>query len=152
MDPLGILKLEHKSIQKLLSELDEMTYSLSVNVRDLSFSFKEILRLLEEHEEKEALMFEALAEGSVEMPLEKFNFEHGDLKEKIDLVLKALDDGDEEVIKNVLHSTCGELVDRIKAHVFAEESVFNTIDWERVDKSVLEKIELLQIIPSRKLL
>jgi len=44
------------------------------------------------------------------------------------------------------------LVDRIKAHILAEEGAMDKIRWDKVDKDTVEKIELLQIVPSRKLL
>ncbi len=151
-EPLEILRREHAIIQKHISELDEMTYSVSVNVRDFSFLFKEVLKFLEAHEEKEELMIEALAEAGVEIPVDNLKLKHGEIKEKSDAVLKALDGGNEEEIRSVLYGVCAELVDRIKAHVLAEEHVFDKIDWGKLDKKTLDRIKLLQIVPSRKLL
>lgn len=152
MDPLEILRREHQIIQKYISELDEMTYSVSVNVRDLSFLFKEVFRFLEDHEKKEDLLFEALAEGGYEIAIDQIKFEHGDIKEKRDIVLKALNRGEDEEIKSVLYSVCAELIDRIKAHILAEENLLEKIPWSKLDKITIEKIELLQIVPSRRLL
>jgi len=152
MNPLEILRKEHAIIQKHVSELDEMTYSVSVNVRDFSFLFREILRLLEMHEKKEELMFEVLSASGIEMPVENIKLDYGEFKEKCDAVLKALNRGKEEEIKSVLYGVCTELVDRIKAHVMAEEQIFDKINWSKIDKKTLEKIELLQILPSRRLL
>ncbi|MBS3077700.1 hemerythrin domain-containing protein [Candidatus Pacearchaeota archaeon] len=152
VDPIEIIKKEHQIIQKYISELDEMTYSVSVNVRDLSFMFKEVFRFLEQHEKKEELLFEALSDGGYEIAIEQVKFEHGDIKEKRDIVLKAINKGDEGEIKGVLHIECAELVDRIKAHILAEEGAMDKIRWDKVDKDTVEKIELLQIVPSRKLL
>lgn len=152
MDPLGVLRREHQAIQKRLSELDEMTYSMAVNVRDLSFSFREVLRLLEKHEEKEELLLEILSQEGISVSIESLNTRYGELKEKMDVVLEVLEGGDEREIKEILHGACGELIDRIKAHIYAEENVFSKINWSKVDKRTLDKIGLLQIIPSRKLL
>jgi hemerythrin-like domain-containing protein len=152
MDPFEILKKEHQVILKNISELDEMTYSVSVNVRDLSFLFKEVLRYLEQHEKKEELLFEALSEGGYIISIDQVKFEHGDLKEKKDTIMRALNSGDEEEIKDVLYSTCAELIDLIKAHILAEESALEKVPWDKLDKKTIEKIELLQIVPSRKLL
>jgi len=99
VDPIEIIKKEHQIIQKYISELDEMTYSVSVNVRDLSFMFKEVFRFLEQHEKKEELLFEALSDGGYEIAIEQVKFEHGDIKEKRDIVLKAINKGDEGEIK-----------------------------------------------------
>jgi hemerythrin-like domain-containing protein len=152
MDPLEILRREHSLIQKHISELDEMTYSVSVNVRDLSFLFKEVLKFLEQHENKEDLMFEVLSDVGIEIPVDNLKFGRGDLKEKSETVLKVLEKGDDEEIKSVLYGACAELVDRIKAHILAEENVLEKIPWGKLDKKTIEKIELLQIIPSRRLL
>lgn len=151
MDPLEILRREHTIIQKHISELDEMTYSVSVNVRDLSFLFKEVFRFLEQHERKEELLFEVLSEAGIEIPIENLNVGQGDLKEKADGVLKVLEKGEDEEVKSVLYGVCTELIDRIKAHIMAEEDVFEKISWDNLDKKTLEKIELLQIVPSRRL-
>ena len=152
MDPLEILRREHSLIQKYISDLDEMTYSVSVNVRDLSFLFKEVMRFLEQHENKEELLFEVLAEAGIEIPVDNLKVGHGGLKEKSDSVLEVLERGDEEEIKSVLYGACAELVDRIKAHLLAEENVLGKVPWNTLDKKTIEKIELLQIIPSRRLL
>lgn len=152
MDIFEILNREHSLIKRYLSELEEMTYSVSVNTRDFSSLFRRLCIFWDEHEEKEEKLFRLLAEEGFRAPVEEIKFSYGDLARIKESIMDAIDSGEESRIKAVLENQCGELIDILKAHILAEDSFLKRISWKDIRSDVREKIELLQIIPSDKIL
>jgi len=148
MNPIEILRREHEALRREINNIEEMTYSPSVNVRDFSFLFKELFKFWDMHEEKERKLFGVLNELGFDFKMDTIKFNDGDLIEYRTAVTDAINSGDESRIKELLHGICGELVDILKAHLMAQEMVFDKIDWNNLDKESLEKIELLQILPT----
>ena len=152
MDPFSILRHEHKIILEHVSDLEEMTYSVSVNLRDFSLLFRSLVNLWNRHEKKEELLFKVLSESGYNIPIEKLEFEHGELKNLRIIIMDAINDGGDEKIKEVLENICGNLIDLLKSHTLAEEIILENISWDKLKKETIDKIELLQIIDSEKLL
>ena len=152
MNPLEILLREHELVRKEVLELEEMTYSPSVNTRDFSELFRRLSRFWDMHEEKEENLIKVLSFEGYRVDFEKVYFEHGILSGHRKAILEAIDSGDEEIIKQVIKTTCGELIDVLRAHMMAEDMLFASISWEELDKETLQKILLLQIIPSEELI
>ncbi len=148
MNPFEILKREYTIIKKYISDLEEMTYSVSVNTRDFSFLFRNLCNFWDQHESKEEKVLRVLSEVGLGLSLEKIEFEHGELKRYRDSIIVAIESGDENKIKDVLKKECGEIVDMLRAHTIAAEILLGNISWDKLNKETIEKIELLQIIPS----
>jgi hemerythrin-like domain-containing protein len=152
MNPLEILMREHEIIRKELTELEEMTFSVSVNTRDFSFLFKKFFEIWDSHEWKEEKLLRVFSEEGVKIPVEQLSFEHGALREYKEMIMEAINSGDEEQIKTLLGGACGELIDLLKAHIMAEEDIFANIPFNELSKETIEKIELLQILPDDRIL
>ena len=148
MDIFDILKREYAVISRYISELEEMTYSVSVNTRDFSFLFRNLCRFWDQHEDKEEKLLRALSEAGFKIPLEKIEFEHGELRRHRDTVILAIESGDEDRIRRVLKKDCGEIIDMLRAHTIAAETLLADISPNDLSRETREKIELLQIIPS----
>src|SRR3989344_1447964 len=148
MNPLEILMREHELVRKEALELEEMTYSPSVNTRDFSELFRRLSRFWDMHEAKEEKLIKILNFEGYRVDFDKVYFEHGILSGHRKAIIEAINSGDEEIIKRVIKTTCGELIDVLRAHMMAEDMIFASVAWEEIGSETLQKIMLLQIIPS----
>ncbi len=139
-------------LQKDLFELEEMTYSPAVNVRDFSTSFKKIVEYWDKHEGMEEKILEVLGEEGYRADVDKIMFDKGELKETKKGVLEAIRLGEDEAVKKVIKEEIGTLIDLLKAHIFAVDDFFAGIAWDELREESLTKIRLLQIIPSDEVL
>ncbi|MEK6854718.1 MAG: hemerythrin domain-containing protein [Nanoarchaeota archaeon] len=152
MNPIVILKHEHKIIMNHIFLLDDMAFSVSVNETDFSSVFRALVEVWDQHEIKEELLFSVLAEEGYNVPVENIKFEHGELRKFKDIILEAINSGDEEKFKNMLKNVCGKMIDLLRAHTFAEEDILQNVSWEQLSEETLDKIKLLQILPHKDLL
>jgi hypothetical protein len=151
-NPLEILVRGNEILKKDMLELEEMTYSPAVNTRDFSTEFTRIVTFWNQHEIMEEKILEVLSLEGYKSDLEAIMFNKGNLKILRETVVSSIKSGDDERIKSVIKNELCRIIDLLRAHMLAVDTLFAGIDWEKIRKESLTKIQLLQIIPSDKVL
>lgn len=151
-NPLEIVSRGNEMLRQELINLDEMTYSAAVNTRDFSEEFRRIVELWDRHASTEERILDLLKKEGYKPNVENLNFYNGSLRELERRVSEALKLGDEDLIRSIIKNELCLTVDLLRAHMLAIDDFIASIDWQKLDEDVLNKIRLLQIIPSEKII
>lgn len=150
-NPLEILMRGNDILKKDMLELEETTYSPAVNTRDFALTFRRIVDYWNQHELLEEKILEVLSREGYSHDMEQILFNKGNLKILRATILKAIRSGDDDRIKSVINNELCRIIDVLRAHMLAVDIFFAGIDWDNLDSDALTRIQLLQVIPSDKI-
>ncbi|MEK6850425.1 MAG: hemerythrin domain-containing protein [Nanoarchaeota archaeon] len=115
------LMKEHEAIERELIELDTIIHSSVVNYPNLLHVLKRLKAILDPHEEKEELFFNALHKKGFTIPVKKITFEHGKLRRDLGMLLKVLHSGNDGEMHTVLFKYGKDLTENIRKHMADED-------------------------------
>lgn len=151
-NPLEILLKGNDILKKDMLELEEMTYSPAVNTRDFALTFRRICDYWNQHELMEEKILEVLSLEGYNHDMEQILFNKGNLKLLRGTIMNAIKSGNDEVMKSVIKNEVCRIIDLLRAHMLAVDTYFARVDWDELNKDSLTRIQLLQIIPSDRIL
>ena len=145
--PIEQIKDEHQEIERELLELDTIIESAlspekDVNYSNLVHELKKLISLWNLHERKESeVIFPALEKrNKFKIPVEKMTFQHSELREHRDKLVKALSQGEEKTLE-ALREDVPEIIRKLRQHIENEDSILYTLaDDETFSEEETEEI------------
>ena len=141
MEFVSFLKREHDHIKAMLLELEDYANELIDGVGNEAH-YVEIRSLLEklgeywdEHEVREERYFEELNKLGLNFPMVKMKIEHRQLRGHWKVIRAALDLKEDLELGVCLDTDGRMLIDKLRRHINAEESFFETLSVPGVNLS-----------------
>lgn len=119
-----ILLQEHEKLEQLLIELETIMSFEELNYPNLIHTLREIISVLDSHEDKEEIYFSRLLDKGFTIPVKKITFEHGILKRDREALINAINSGNEFLTKEKLKTNGADLIKIIRAHLKTEDWIF----------------------------
>jgi iron-sulfur cluster repair protein YtfE (RIC family) len=140
MNPIEELEKEHEEIERELKELETIEKSKRINYPNLIHVFKKLIKIWNEHEEKEDRLFPVLEKEEIKIPVEKMLFDHKELGKFKERIINAINSGDENSVKESLNRDGREIIKKLRKHIDDEESVLYLVTLENFDMRELERV------------
>lgn len=133
-DPIEKIKNEHEDIERELLELETVMEFSQINYSNLVHVLKKLTNLWEKHESKEEEFIFPLLErkNNFKMPVEKFGFEHKELKPHRESIVQAINSGNEEKVKIKLKEDGKEIIKKLREHIESEDEILYTLSSEEL--------------------
>lgn len=121
------IKQEHEQIERELLELEEIINQDEINFSNLSHVWVKLLKIWEEHEEKEETIFPELTKHGFRIQITTLHFEHVALRSHKNNIIKAFKSGNNEEIKKVLHTDMNIIIAQLRNHIEKEEMILYSV-------------------------
>jgi len=117
------LKREHEMIAQELTELEVSFSSESINYQNLVHTFRRVIAIWDEHEKKEEDFFKDLSKKAYGIPYHQVLFEHGILGRQKNLLIRAMNSGSHNKIKESMDTVGKKMIDSLRKHMEMEDEV-----------------------------
>ena len=141
MNPLEILKEEHRLIERELLELETIMEELDINYSNLVHVWKNLYDLWNSHEEKEEKVFPIMEKERIRIPVVNMFFEHKELRGHKQSINKAIMSGSNDEIKSSLETHGRIIIGKLRQHINAEDEILYTIAEEELTPEESKEIE-----------
>lgn len=139
MNPIKELKKEHEIIERELKEMETISENRRVNYPNLIHVFKKLIKIWNEHEEKEDKLFPILEKEEIKVPVEKMLFDHKELGKYKGKIVKSINSGNESRVKEALRNEGEEIITKLREHIKDEEKVLYSLTLKNFQIKELEK-------------
>jgi hemerythrin-like domain-containing protein len=139
MEIISELRQEHEQFEREFLELEEIIGSEEINYSNLVHVLKKVYLLWDSHEKKEERVFEVLAILEIEVPFERFSFEHKKLKPHKDKLNSSIMLGDESLLKESFEDL-KEIIRLLREHINSEDEVLYTYPFTDEELIRIEKL------------
>jgi hemerythrin-like domain-containing protein len=143
MNPIDILKKEHKQIEMELVQFEAVMEEPIVNYANLIHTFKNFCPLWNNHEKKEEGIFLVMKKEKIKIPVYTMTCEHRDLRKHIAKIVEAINSGSEIKVKECLDNDLKDLIRKIRKHKDDEDEILYTLALEEFTKEELEEMRKL---------
>jgi hemerythrin-like domain-containing protein len=140
MNPIEILKEEHRDIERELIELETIAEADEINYPNLVHVSKKLCQIWDLHEEKEEIFFPALEEKKIVIPVTKMLCEHKNLREHKEAIQNAIKTASEIEMKHALENHGKIIIEKLREHIDDEDEVLYAIVLDEIDVKELEKV------------
>jgi len=140
MNPIEVLKQEHRNIERELIELESIMEDEEINYPNLIHVFKRLCPSWNEHEEKEEKIFSIMEKEKIKIPVYTMLCEHRDLKGHRDIISEAINSGNEFKIKKVLNEHGKIIIAKLRKHINDEDKVLYTITLQEFTPEELKEL------------
>ena len=141
MQAIEKIKKEHEQIEQYLKEIEVIMKTNPINYPNLIHTCKEYKSLWDFHEEKEMKIFKILSESDFSIPIQKIDFEHGELKKHHEAITSAINSGSEYKIKEALEDDGKKLIEKLREHISFEDEFIYTVGLDLLKPETIKKLE-----------
>lgn len=117
---INILK-EHDKIRDYIAEIEVIADAEEVNYSNLIHVFKQLQGLWNSHEDREEKFFKELHEKGYDFPLEKFHFEHLEMKGYFKAMKESIESRNESEVIASLDTDAKMFANKMRKHMEEEE-------------------------------
>ena len=135
------LKKEHEQIERELLELETIMETEEINYPNLIHTYRKLHDFWNEHELKEERIFQILRHESIVIPVETMLFEHKELRSHKNILLEAINSGNEEKIKKALEEQGVLIIKKIREHINKEDEILYRITLENFTQEEIIEAE-----------
>jgi hemerythrin-like domain-containing protein len=140
MNPLEKLKEEHLQIERELLELEAIMQEPEINYPNLVHVLRNLFSIWKEHEEKEEKAFAILKKERIIVPVKTMLFDHGILRPHREVIISAINSGNNQKIKESLNKSGRFIVNSLRKHIRAEDEVLYTLALEELTEKDIEEL------------
>lgn len=140
MNPIELLKQEHRDIERELIELESIIKEEVINYPNLVHVIKKLCEIWDEHEQKEEKIFPIMEKEKIKIPVYTMLCEHRDLKGHKDAIKDAIESGSEFKLKKALNEHGKIIITKLRKHINDEDEVLYTITLQEFTPKELEEL------------
>ena len=122
-----VLKKEQELVEQELVELETIMRADTINYPNLIHTLKKLSLFWDEHQYRSESYFSQLAKKGYQIPMKKFLFKQGRLKQHKDGLIKALQTGSEFKTKQALENYGLSLISEIRKHMEDEDWILYSL-------------------------